>query len=294
MKNGIAVNEKKTIYSASRIKTYVNCPCQFYWKYVEELDPEFGPAIESYLGNAVHEALHVLYDELQKGNILTLDQLLSLFEEQWQDGWDERTRMPKPFRTPEWAIRRGREMLSGYYDSHFPFDAAEILGLEFELSTTLSGGAYRYRAIIDRLARTDDDIIEVHDYKTSSRMPTPGQLKADMQVVLYAKAALDEYPEARGVRLVWHYLAFNEEIVLELDREELEAVLREVELTIADIELRGSDERNFPAKPSGLCPWCDYYGICPAGGGRRQRPTLFTPMDYSPFRQECCGATGAL
>jgi hypothetical protein len=123
--------------------------------------------------------------------------------------------------------------------------------------------------------KTEEGIYEVHDYKTSQRLPTPEQARADEQGGWYALAVRRRFPHARAVRLVWHYLRHDEELESERTPEEAEALEQDIVRRVRTIEAAAE----FPAHESALCTWCDYFGICPAKGHRLAVDAL-PPNEY--------------
>lgn len=96
----------------------------------------------------------------------------------------------------------------------------------------------------------------------------------DLQVALYATMAREAYPEAPGIRMVWHYLRHNETIIIEPSPEKLEPVIARAVAQISEIESLPANIEAYVPKPSYLCPWCDYSGICTQRYGTRRAPAL--------------------
>jgi len=119
---------------------------------------------------------------------------------------------------------------------------------------------HEIRGIIDRLARNEDGSLEIHDYKTSRRLPNPMQVSSDVQLALYEIAIRHRWPEAGNISLIWHYLAFDKEIKITKTPQQLEAVKRNALGLIRRIEATTS----FPVQVTPLCDWCEYKEICPA------------------------------
>jgi putative RecB family exonuclease len=112
---------------------------------------------------------------------------------------------------------------------------------------------------VDRIVRAAPGIYEVHDYKTGNTLPSAEDLLNDRQLPLYQMGVQRKFPDARDVRLVWHYLAFNQELRSARSPDALESLkVRTVEL-IRRIE----STREYPPTESALCRWCDYQDICP-------------------------------
>jgi PD-(D/E)XK nuclease superfamily len=99
----------------------------------------------------------------------------------------------------------------------------------------------------------------VHDYKTSASLPSDRDLRGDRQLTIYQMAVQRRFPEAREIRLIWHYLAFDQELTSSRTAAEVEDHRRRTIRLIDTIE----KTTEFPPRESALCRWCDYRPICP-------------------------------
>jgi putative RecB family exonuclease len=147
------------------------------------------------------------------------------------------------------------KFLTDYYNRHNPFNHSRTIGLEMPVKFSLNG--FGIKGFIDRLAASGNNI-EIHDYKTNSHLPQQEQLERDRQLHLYAMAARKMYPFAKDVELVWYFLAFDKDVRLTADENRLEQVRSN---TISLIEKINS-EKEFPAKRSALCAWCEFQNHC--------------------------------
>ncbi len=170
----------------------------------------------------------------------------------------------------------GERCLVDYYDRYAPFDQERTLGLEERIALDLGGDRrYRVQGFIDRLARSGPGIYEIHDYKTSSSLPAERDLRADRQLSFYQMAVQERFPDAREVRLIWHYLAFNQELHSSRTPEQLRSQSTAAMRLIDRIEA----QTEFPPRESPLCRWCDYRDICPVQKHlvkRNPRPRIAT------------------
>jgi CRISPR/Cas system-associated exonuclease Cas4 (RecB family) len=158
----------------------------------------------------------------------------------------------------------GEECLRYYHAEETPFDQAETLGLEAKFQFALDpNGRYAIMGFIDRLARPSPGIYEVHDYKTGASLPRDSDLRSDRQLSLYQMAVREKYPDATEVRLIWHYLQVRQRLVLSRSEPELEAHRKQAIRLIDTIEAA----RDYPARESALCRWCEYRDICPTQQG---------------------------
>lgn len=247
------------IYSPSRIATYESCPRQYKFRYIDRI-PRDEESIEAFLGSRVHETLHRLYQELQADTHLSLPELLNYYEWQWQQRWHDQVRIVKQDYSIEHYRQFGQRCLVNYYRANAPFDQGQTVGLEHRVTSSLdSEGQYRIQGYIDRLVSVGPGHYEIHDYKTSGRLPVQDAIDGDRQLALYQLGVEGMLPDAREVELVWHYLAFGREL---RSRRSVESLGELRTRTIALIDRIEADAEFTPVKSS-LCHWCAYQDICP-------------------------------
>jgi putative RecB family exonuclease len=154
----------------------------------------------------------------------------------------------------------GQKMLMGYCRRYAPFDSDMTINTEMMLNFALDNrGKYRLMGYVDRLARTPDGAWEIHDYKTSNHLPTQAEADQDRQLALYQIGIKQKWPDIEKVRLIWHYLAFEKDIVSTRSEEDLSKLMADTTALIDEIE----QATDFPPDDSGLCGWCEYPDLCP-------------------------------
>ena len=248
-----------TLYSHSRLTTFETCPYQYKLKYIDKLDMGV-ETVERFLGSLVHSVLEKLYKDLLNGKENSLEELLEYFEQEWERTWSPGIVIVKEEYTPEHYREVGRTCLQGYYEQYHPFADGKTVGLENWVNVDLDGsGLYRLRGKIDRLVDKGDGLYEIHDYKTSARLPTQADADEDQQLARYQLAVQEMWPDVKEVRLAWHYLRFGKMLVSTRTAEELEELRQETIEAIQTIEAATEFE---PVK-NPLCDWCDYKSICP-------------------------------
>lgn len=245
-------------FSHSKLAVYQQCPQKYKFRYIDEIPPPIR-SIELHLGDSVHRALEQLYAEGARGLVTSRDDLLSCFERKWNEGFTPELRIVRSRTTALTYLEMGRRMLMDYHWSFHPFNQSVTLGLEEKFLFPLSEN-HELRGIIDRLAKSEDGTLEIHDYKTSRRLPSPEQINNDVQLALYEIAIRHRWPDSQRISLIWHYLAFDKEIKITKTREQLEAVKQNTLGLIERIEAAIS----FPTQVTPLCDWCEYKEICPA------------------------------
>ncbi len=247
------------VYSHSRLSTYEKCPLQYRFRYLDRIKRDV-QSIEAFMGNRVHEALEKLYRDLMMSRRASLDELLALYQKAWRENWSEKITIVKTEYTVDHYRQVGERCLAGYYRRYEPFEDGQTLGLEDRVQLSLdAAGRYQLQGYIDRLVRAADGVYEIHDYKTGGSLPSDADLRKDRQLTLYQMAVEKRFPDARDVRLVWHYLAFDQRLTSARTPEDLEQHRRRTIGLIDTIE----ETKTFPPKESALCRWCEYRDICP-------------------------------
>ena len=249
-----------SVFSHSRLSSFEKCPKQFHFRYVLRLPAE-SESVEAFLGKRVHEVVEKLHLVVREGRVPSLDQVIRRFQANWDEAYDEgRIRIVRSELDSTFYREIGVRSLRNFYRRHYPFDGEETLGIEERVSFALDpAGTYRMQGVIDRLVRTRDGAIEIHDYKTSQRVPPQRALDEDRQLALYQLGLAARLEGASEVRLVWHYLAVDQLRVSRRSAEQLE-VLRERTIGLID-SIQG--EERFEPRPGPLCGWCEYRDRCP-------------------------------
>jgi len=158
-----------------------------------------------------------------------------------------------------------------------PLPQGRTLGLEERIEMKLKEGdkSYAIQGYIDRLTWDPvTETYEIHDYKTGSAVPTQQEADEDRQLALYQMGIKQRWPDAKRVKLIWHYLATDKEIVSSRTEANLATLEREVIDVIHQIEEEAKLGR-WDVRVSRLCDWCEYKSICPAWKPRRPwKPSL--------------------
>lgn len=246
------------IYSPSKLETYEACPRKYKFAYIDGIKIE-EEGIETFLGNRFHEAMEKLYSE-RRYRLMSLEEVKAFYQETWQKNFHEKVIIVTPGRTADDYFLLGLKFIEDYYRRYYPFDQNRILGLEQKVEVDLDGtGRYLLQGYIDRIDLTADGVVEIHDYKTSSTLPSQKEIDSDRQLTLYQLGLQQRWPWAERVRLVWHYVAFDLELTATRSSDQLEALRREVIELINLIEV----DQEFLPRESGLCQWCGFFSLCP-------------------------------
>ncbi len=246
-------------YSHSQLSTYETCPHQYKLAYIDKIKKET-EGIEAFMGSRVHDALEKLYRDLKVTKLDSLEEILEYYHESWEKNWNEMIQIIRKEYSAEDYRRLGEKCITDYYRRYHPFDQGKTLGLEENIYFPLEEEkGYWIRGFIDRLTLLDHSILEIHDYKTSGRLPTQENVDSDRQLAFYHMGVEGKWKDIREVRLVWHYLAFDTEIRSSRTPAELQQLRQETLELIQRIE----SDRQFSPNEGPLCGWCDYQGLCP-------------------------------
>jgi putative RecB family exonuclease len=246
-------------YSHSQLSTYETCPHQYKLAYIDKIKIET-EGIEAFMGSRVHEALEKLHRDLKVTKLNNLEEILDYYHQNWEKNWNEMIQIVRKDYSAEDYRRLGEKCITDYYKRYYPFDQGKTLGLEENIYFPLDEDkGYWIRGIIDRIALSDHDVLEIHDYKTSGKLPTQQEVDSDRQLAFYQMGVEGKWKDIQEIRLVWHYLAFDTEMNSSRTPEELQKLRRETMELIQEIE----SDRQFLPKDGPLCDWCDYQGFCP-------------------------------
>jgi putative RecB family exonuclease len=246
-------------YSHSQLSTYETCPRQYKLAYIDKIEVET-EGVEAFMGSRVHETLEKLYRDLKVTKLNTLEELVNFYHQSWDKNWNDMVQIIRRDYSAEDYRRLGEKCVTDYYKRYHPFDHGKTLGLEEYIYFPLEEEkSYWIRGFIDRLTLVESSILEIHDYKTSNRLPTQGDVNSDRQLAFYQMGVAEKWQGIEEVRLIWHYLTFDTEIHSSRTPDQLHA-LRE---TTLELIRRIEADRQFLPKEGPLCNWCDYQGFCP-------------------------------
>jgi len=248
------------LYSHSRLSTYEQCPLKFKFNYIDREETETEDYIEPFLGSRVHDTLEWLYTNVKMTKIPTLKQTLSFFKKVWKENYNNQIKINKKGLTANNYFNQGKKFIKNYYNHHKPFDENTI-GMEMMILIDLDGtGKYKLQGYIDRLVYNEKEkIYEIHDYKTNSTLRSKADLDQDRQLALYSIGIKNMFPDAKKVRLTWHFLAFDKQFYSDRTDTQLEKLKQDTINLINKIE----STKTFNAKVSNLCTWCEFKPICP-------------------------------
>lgn len=214
--------------SASLLKTWMGCPLQARFKYVDHL-PDVSNAKTAF-GSCVH---HALEHYNQTGDV---ERSIEIFKDVWDDPAKigaEFAWWPK-FTTFAGLRNRGIEVLREYHEKQ-KWENRLVLGAEHRFRVPF--GEHELVGIVDLLEMKKSgrgkNTLRIVDYKTNAKAPSIGELRVNVQFTAYHYASMqpefwlgngpDHPPVPDGQNLwdrlqdaprraYWYHLMTNKEI----------------------------------------------------------------------------------
>jgi DNA helicase-2/ATP-dependent DNA helicase PcrA len=234
-------------FSASKIKTYEDCPLKF--KFQSVLHIPTPQKIFFYVGTDVHAVLEEMAKLRIQGEAFDLDLAKGLLDSSWESfNFDSETQEKQEY-------NKMQKMLEFWFDfeKHNPNETVEVEEwFELDLDGAHFGG------FIDRLDRTPDGDYIVLDYKTGKTNLSKNKLKDDVQMALYCLAVKEKYgklPVQAGHMYVHPEIA--ELRLVDVSEESVGAVVDRIKEMVGRIL-----SEDFEVKEDPNCRFCDYKGIC--------------------------------
>jgi len=217
-------------------------------------------------GSLVHRTLKYTHSSTPEG-FPTKEAALDFYSQNWKKDIFSQDEERSYFED-------GINILSRYWDSLEPGEQKKSIALEYHFVVSI--GKHTLGGFIDRIDRTDSGF-EIIDYKTDRKIPPQEKIDRDLQLSIYLKAFINEWPslfekigDSAKINLTLNYLRHG----LKLSTTRTPADLKRIELEISGIidQVEAATEKNklapgsdqgFDPKISALCDWCDFQKICP-------------------------------
>ena len=256
-----AAAEVTAVVSASRLKCYMTCRRQFYFRYMLGLKKPAGAAL--IVGQALHRMLEIWNHARWHGDNPTLATSLERFEEEWQTiveaqavAWKDDKDEPKQKAT---ALRLWQAWLEKppIPEEETP-EGVEVY-LEHEEVTSDRPKIIGYLDLV----RAGGLLVE---FKTSARSTNADELAHQhrLQLTIYALLYREStWQQEKGVQVI--QLIKTKEPKIEVftfppatdkDFEELDATIHAFK--------EGVSNGDFSMSPGQHCSWCDYRAECMA------------------------------
>ncbi len=273
------------IFSFSKLKLFDKCKKQYYFNY---LDPEITPIKKKLReprdyktkGQAVHGAITLFYHLPQ--NERTLTNLKKCLYQAW---FSEKTPEKKPplgktggfndLNHERKAYRESLKLLSNFSEmeksqpSLFFVPTKEIKDsfCDYEEMIEFINDKFSVSGKFDRIDELKDGTLRVVDFKTSKNYQDIFQLE------FYKLLA--ELNFKKKVKKVAFYYLVNKKIK-EFDAVEIKK--KDIKKEVLDRIEKIKGTKKFSPRPSRLCNYCDFKGVCPVFVSLRERNNLIDSL----------------
>jgi DNA helicase-2/ATP-dependent DNA helicase PcrA len=251
-------------FSYTQLAAYEACPLQYKYAHLLKI-PVPGKASSSF-GRTMHETLRLffaqwierracaqgsLFGEVpsssEAGLPVSLEELLRLYEEQWQDDWYRDEKERATYRA------QGKKSLQSYYKI---LEQERPTPLHVEQAFTYKLGPYVLKGRIDRID-TKEGGVEIIDYKTGRPKKEESITREQKEQLWLYQMAVQEVLGLKPVALTYHYLEDHSHITFLGTEKQLEQA-KESMLE----RLHALQEGCFEPKAGFACRTCDFADIC--------------------------------
>jgi RecB family exonuclease len=244
----------------TRLLTWLDCPRRYRFTYLDRPAPPKGPPwAHTSLGTSVHTALASWWRLPPRQR--TPDRGALLVREGWvREGFRDDAQSAE-------VRDRAAAWVRAYLEDVDP--RTEPLGVERTVSAPTATLVLSGR--VDRIDERPDGTVVVVDYKTGRRPPSDDDARGSLALGVYAVAAARTLRRPCAVVELHHLptgtVAAAAHAPQGLARKvaEAESIAREARAADEAYAQGDTGEEAFPARPSSLCSWCDFRGVCPQG-----------------------------
>ena len=270
----------RNTYSPSRIGAFDKCKLSYKYQYIDELESDI-ETIESFRGDIVHQTLEEFYKLVKGGAVRPKEWVLNKYQELWEKNYTDSIKIVKKALTADDYFNQGKQCLIDYYDRYYPFNQTKIVKTEHNVpfKVKYDGVEYPFTGRLDRLDWNDkENIFEIHDYKVTNTLMTRKEADEDWQLGLYHIAVREKWPDIKKLKLVWHSLLFNKELISSRTEVQIDELQKRVIEKIREIE----SCKDFLPQKSALCDWCDFQNICPLW----KHPKEMEKLDVNKYKKD--------
>ncbi len=244
----------------TRLLTWLDCPRRYRLTYLDRPAPPKGPPwAHTSLGTSVHTALASWWRLPPRQR--TPDRGAVLVRQGWvREGFRDDAQSAE-------VRDRAAAWVRAYLEDVDP--RTEPLGVERTVSAPTATLVLSGR--VDRIDERPDGTVAVVDYKTGRRPPSDEDARGSLALGVYAVAAARTLRRPCAVVELHHLptgtvaAAVHGPEGLARKVAEAESIAREARAADEAYAQGDAGEETFPARPSSMCSWCDFRGVCPQG-----------------------------
>jgi len=224
-------------FSFTQLQDFIRCPRYYYYKYIVKL-PMIGNHHLSF-GNTIHLTLQryaeekarrfsqaqvTLFSKQEEPKEITLEELLTMYKNSWQDDWYESKDQKEKYRA------KGKKMLSEWLTSEFTINQPPLF---IEKPFTIKVDDAIVTGKIDRIDALLDGTVAIVDYKTGR--PKDKLDAEDKRQLLVYQLAVERVFKLPVSWLAYHYLDNGACEPFVGDKKDLDKIISYLSETIKEI-----------------------------------------------------------
>ena len=224
----------------SKIKSYLECPLVYKYKYMDGLKEGLVPA--SSLGVSIHRALEAYHARSNDPS-----EILSYYDDSWLGAGYK-----SAGEQMEWYLK-GKKMLEDYAEAEY---SRKTTVDSTEREFIFTQGEWTLRGKIDRIDKHPDGSWEVIDYKTGTDVDLSVPVTDSLQLGIYALGAQRAWNMKSG-RASFYFIAFNQKLSAPFEAFDADKILS----TFIGVGEKIRDNHFEPDCTH--CPACAFNTRCP-------------------------------
>lgn len=257
-------------YSVSQISTYLRCPAQYSFAYVDKIKSK--PSFALDLGKSVHAAIEKNFiQKIDTGKDIHVDEVLLAYQESVKSYQDiaKNSTTPQEFAEYKEAKRKdetiGHDALEMYHKTIAPRIQPIMVEKSFSLDLGLGKPLIGFIDVVEK----GGEIFA--DTKTSAKKYNQFRTDTDLQLSTYFLALKDMGFHPRLARfdvLVKKKVPEMQQIVTRRTKADLDGTVDLIRSVSEDITRNYNQGYFRPTPDAQRCGWCGYSSICPAVKGK--------------------------
>lgn len=247
-------------FSFSQLAAYETCPLQYKFAFILKIPaPEDKPSL--IFGRVMHNVFYdflkplelglqgaLFQDPLSQEDLLNKKRLKKILNERWVNDGYESSKQRQEYKD---KAEKALDLFIGTFVNNGHLESKPIF---LEKSFAFKIGGETIKGTIDRVDSFNDGV-EVIDYKTGTSKDKL-EWKNKRQLILY-QLFLEEVLQMKVLSLKYYYVESGAILSFSPSEKEKDKLRQEVIKQIKAIR-----SRNFQAKPSVMCSFCDFNNIC--------------------------------
>jgi hypothetical protein len=273
-----------TRWSATKLGALQRCPKYFEFEYVLRMQDEVDQGVQKVFGSAMHYMFDKFFS--LKNGYKSLEKFIGAFRYHWlintvKIKYKDRIRMRDPKDVQKY-LAIGTNVLKKFWYENLAYRTGKMPMPQVEQHFNLKFKGHTVRGVIDRIQPISEDKIEIWDYKTGYKKPTPEELFRDIQFTTYNLAWFKKTGKNPDKMRLIHLFSGEHFLVpmrTEADYLQLGHWLDEAQVYIQNIlqpqtryyfkdfifrwfNPEDIERGHFSKRPSSFCCLCDYEELC--------------------------------